>query len=70
MFLFSVISTVNDPVEGWIDNIYGPSGIVAGTAAGLLRVCRVDQDARADFVPADLCINGMMAAAYKTSLLG
>uniref|UniRef100_A0A146LDG8 Fatty acyl-CoA reductase n=1 Tax=Lygus hesperus TaxID=30085 RepID=A0A146LDG8_LYGHE len=65
-----VVSTLRDPIEGWIDNLYGPSGIIAGCGAGLIRVVRVDPNVRSELVPADLCVNGLMAAAYKTSLLG
>lgn len=67
---FLVISTIQEPIEGWIDNLYGPSGIIAGCGAGLIRVVKVDPNVRSEFVPADMCVNGIMVAAYKTSRLG
>lgn len=33
-----VIPTYKEPVVGWIDNMYGPTGIIVGVGAGLLRV--------------------------------
>ncbi|KAF6206837.1 hypothetical protein GE061_018073 [Apolygus lucorum] len=65
-----IVSTIRDPIDGWIDNLYGPSGIIAGCGAGLIRIVRVDPNVRSELVPADLCVNGILAAAYKTSLLG
>jgi hypothetical protein len=34
---FSVTSTYREPVIGWIDNLYGPTGVVAGAGSGVLR---------------------------------
>lgn len=30
-------STFQEPVVGWIDNLYGPTGVVAGAGSGVLR---------------------------------
>lgn len=60
-----VIATAKEPVAGWIDNHFGPTGIVVGVGAGLLRVVQVDKNLRAELVPVDLCVNSMIAAAWE-----
>lgn len=65
--MFSVISTYQEPVRGWIDNLYGPTGALVGAGTGFLRVMRVDPNARADVVPVDYVVNSIIVAAYQTS---
>lgn len=62
----AVISTKEDPIKGWVDNVYGPIGFVAGTAAGVLKVSYVDPDAKTEFVPADIVVNTLIAAGART----
>jgi len=62
-----VISTYKEPMPAWIDNFYGPTGVIFGAAMGLLRTLNGDPDKRADLVPADYVINGMIVAAYEAS---
>jgi len=59
-----VIPTYKDPVPGWIDNMYGPTGLVIGVAAGLLRVLHVTKENKTELVPVDMCVNSMLATAY------
>nr|CAI5868673.1 unnamed protein product [Callosobruchus analis] len=61
-----VISTYREPVPGWINNLYGPTGIVAATMSGVLRVMSVDIDCKADMVPVDTCVAGLLASAWDT----
>lgn len=56
-----------EPIPGWIDNINGPSGVIAGAGCGLLRVSRGDPGCIAELVPVDLVVNSMIAIAYKTA---
>jgi alcohol-forming fatty acyl-CoA reductase len=63
-----VIPTYKGPIEGWIDNMYGPTGIVIGVAAGLLRVLHIHKNNRAEIVPVDLCVNSMIACAHDISI--
>lgn len=48
--------------------MYGPTGIVIGVAAGLLRVLQIDQDFNAELVPVDLCVNSLIAAAQDIGM--
>lgn len=44
--------------------MYGPTGIIVGVAAGLLRVLHIKADNSAELVPVDLCVNSLIASAY------
>lgn len=65
--MISVISTYRDPVCGWIDNFYGPTGAIAGAGTGVIRTLRCDPKAVANMVPVDLCVNSIIAAAWDIS---
>ncbi|XP_012267649.2 fatty acyl-CoA reductase wat-like [Athalia rosae] len=59
-----VIATAKEPVSGWINNVYGPTGMVVGAAVGLLRTLRCDPDMVADLIPADYVVNAIIVAAW------
>ncbi|TDG39648.1 hypothetical protein AWZ03_013930 [Drosophila navojoa] len=59
-----VISTYQEPVSGWIDNFYGPTGAIAGAGTGLIRTLQCNPKAVANMVPVDYCVNGMIAASW------
>lgn len=44
--------------------MYGPTGIIIGVAAGLLRVLLIKADNYAELVPVDYCVNSLIASAY------
>ncbi|KAJ8921126.1 hypothetical protein NQ315_013596 [Exocentrus adspersus] len=62
-----VIATVKEPVSGWIDNVYGATGILIGVAVGLLRTLHGRKENRAEMVPADYVINSCLAAAWDVA---
>ncbi|XP_026684981.1 fatty acyl-CoA reductase wat-like [Diaphorina citri] len=62
-----VISTWKDPVPGWIDNLYGPTGVVTGVQAGLIRTIHCNPDVTGDMVPADLTVNALVCSAWDAS---
>lgn len=64
---FSVIATYKEPIRGWSDNIYGPTGVIVGAGTGVLRVIQSDEETVANMVPVDMAVNGLIAAAYKIS---
>ncbi|XP_046979493.1 fatty acyl-CoA reductase wat-like isoform X1 [Schistocerca americana] len=59
-----VSSTHTEPYPGWIDNLYGPTGVSVGAATGLLRVMQCDSRAMANIVPCDMSVNLAIAAAW------
>ncbi|KAJ8939201.1 hypothetical protein NQ318_019442 [Aromia moschata] len=64
-----VIATVKEPVAGWIDNVYGATGILLGVALGLLRTLHGNSKNRADMVPADYVVNSCLAAIWDVATM-
>ncbi|XP_055690179.1 fatty acyl-CoA reductase wat-like [Lutzomyia longipalpis] len=58
-----VLPTAKEPIAGWIDNLYGPTGMVVGVGAGLIHVCHVHRDNKAELVPVDMCVNAILVCA-------
>ncbi|XP_072751895.1 uncharacterized protein [Anoplolepis gracilipes] len=63
-----VVSTVTDPMPGWIDNFNGPIGMLVGGGKGVLRVLYVDPMITSDFIPVDVAIKAMIIVAWKRGL--
>ncbi|XP_015586726.1 fatty acyl-CoA reductase 1 isoform X2 [Cephus cinctus] len=63
-----VISSLAEPVPGWLDNFNGPVGMMVGGGKGILRVLYVDPTLSADFIPVDIAIKGMVCAAWKRGI--
>ncbi|KAL6257521.1 hypothetical protein P5V15_011094 [Pogonomyrmex californicus] len=61
-----ITSTAEQPVSGWINNVYGAVGVVMGSAIGLLRSLHCDPDIVAEIVPADYVISHLIAAGWDT----
>ncbi|XP_035789764.1 fatty acyl-CoA reductase wat-like [Anopheles albimanus] len=59
-----ITTTKEDPLAGWTDNLYGFNGVVCGAACGVLRIFHIHMDYKASIVPADIVINGTLAAAW------
>ncbi|KAK0176486.1 hypothetical protein PV328_000617 [Microctonus aethiopoides] len=59
-----MIPTEKEPVSGWINNIYGPTGVLVGAAIGLLHSLHCNSNNVADIIPADYVINNIIAAAW------
>ncbi|XP_048516238.1 fatty acyl-CoA reductase wat-like isoform X2 [Athalia rosae] len=62
-----VISTYQEPIRGWIDNMYGPTGVAAGAGTGLLRSLHCDGSIQANVVPGDMTVNAMIVAAWDVA---
>ncbi|VVC44680.1 Male sterility, NAD-binding,NAD(P)-binding domain,Fatty acyl-CoA reductase, C-terminal [Cinara cedri] len=62
-----VISTYKEPVRGWIDNVYGPIGMIVGVGAGVLHTHHCNVSKIVDLVPVDLVVNALICAANETS---
>lgn len=64
LFSVLVVSTYKEPVVGWINNVYGPNGVVAGACKGMVRTLHCDKDIVANIVPADMCVNALICSAW------
>ncbi|XP_030041027.1 putative fatty acyl-CoA reductase CG5065 [Manduca sexta] len=63
-----VISALQHPFPGWIENLNGPSGVVVGAGKGLLHVFCCKNSAKADLLPVDIAIDTLIAVAWETAL--
>ncbi|XP_056639603.1 facilitated trehalose transporter Tret1-like isoform X2 [Diorhabda sublineata] len=59
-----IVSTYKEPIPGWIDNLYGPTGCCAGVVTGVLRVLYCDPNLVADIVPIDTCVSALISIAW------
>ncbi|KAL4113616.1 hypothetical protein QTP88_017210 [Uroleucon formosanum] len=59
-----ILATDTEPVPGWINNIYGPTGVVVATGIGLMRCMYVDPDLVANIIPGDFVSNAVVASAW------
>lgn len=62
-----VASTMEDPVQGWSDNLHGLNGVIVGAGCGILRVLNAADNKKIDIIPADYVINGTLLAAYRAA---
>lgn len=60
-----VISSYKEPVRGWIDNMYGPTGITVSAGTGLLHSLLCEPEAKANIVPVDMCVNALICSAWQ-----
>ncbi|CAF4957111.1 unnamed protein product [Pieris macdunnoughi] len=63
-----VLSSVKEPVKGWVDNWNGPNGIIAAVGKGVFRSMLGTGNKVADLVPVDTVINLMIVCAWRTHL--
>lgn len=65
--MVTVISSVREPMAGWVDNWNGPTGIIAAAGKGFFRTMLCHENKIADLVPVDVVINLMICAAWRTA---
>ncbi|XP_070495539.1 putative fatty acyl-CoA reductase CG5065 [Chironomus tepperi] len=63
-----VISAIKEPLPGWVDNFNGPVGLLVGSGIGIVRTMYSNPDNRCDFLPVDVCVKGMIIAAWKKGM--
>lgn len=59
-----ILATDEEPIRGWINNYYGPTGVAVGAGMGLLRSLHCDRTNVADIIPADYVINNIIVAGW------
>ncbi|KAF4531504.1 hypothetical protein B566_EDAN004100 [Ephemera danica] len=61
----SVVPAWKEPLQGWVDNLNGPMGLLVGAGKGVIRSMHCKADYHAEVIPVDIAINGMIAAAWR-----
>jgi hypothetical protein len=64
----TVTASWREPILGWVDNLNGPTGLLAGAGKGVLRTLLCHKNLIADLVPVDICINLLISAAWYTAI--
>lgn len=54
-----------EPVQGWVDSLNGPIGIMVGGAKGAIRTMLCNGEFRSEVIPVDIAISGLIAIGYK-----
>jgi len=62
-----VTAALREPIPGWVDNLNGPTGLIAGAGKGLLRTLWCHKNMVADVIPVEFPINLMIAVAWHTA---
>jgi len=60
---------MEEPIPGWIDNIYGPIGLTIGGGKGILRVMYMNQYVRDNVVPVDIVVKAVLVVIWKLGLI-
>jgi len=60
-----VVASVKEPIPGWVDNLNGPTGIIAAAGVGLMQTIYAKRDKKADLIPVDISCNLLCALAWK-----
>lgn len=60
--ILPVVSTYQDPIPGWTNNLTGINGLCVGIGVGFLRHLHVDNDFIIDIICADYVVNTTLAA--------
>lgn len=63
-----VTSSAREPVVGWIDNLNGPTGVIAGAGTGILRTLHCNPDVIANIVPVDMTVNALICSAWDVAV--
>ncbi|GLH09065.1 Putative fatty acyl-CoA reductase CG5065 [Gryllus bimaculatus] len=65
-----VVATARDPFPGWIDNFYGPMGLMVGFLKGVVHTCYADPDCYIDYVPCDIVAKGIVMCSCEVARKG
>ncbi|CAL1532097.1 unnamed protein product [Lymnaea stagnalis] len=57
-----------EPFPGWVDNLNGPTGLLAAIGKGLLFIMHGNVYCTADVIPVDTATNAMIAVAWHTAV--
>ncbi|KAK9500161.1 hypothetical protein O3M35_001474 [Rhynocoris fuscipes] len=60
-----VVGTYQEPIIGWTDNPYGPTGIVVGAGCGIVHTLHADIECIANLVPVDMTVAALITSAAE-----
>ncbi|XP_071644754.1 fatty acyl-CoA reductase wat-like [Temnothorax longispinosus] len=60
-----VLSSANEPFVGWMENMFGPLGLIVPSLLGITRFYHYNPDFRADIVPVDFTVNALIASSWE-----
>lgn len=63
-----VCPAVIEPVEGWVDSLNGPMGLLVASGKGVLRSMHCIGSNKAQVIPVDFAINASIVAVYKRGI--
>lgn len=67
MIGYNIVGCTNsEPYPGWLENMNGPSGVVAGTIIGFIRAIPLDVNKVTDIIPVDYTVNALISAMWNT----
>ncbi|XP_043499921.1 putative fatty acyl-CoA reductase CG5065 [Polistes fuscatus] len=62
-----VVATENKPIAGWINNLYGLTGIAVESATGVLHTLYCNENFICNIIPVDYVVNNIIAAAWDVA---
>nr|XP_018903111.1 PREDICTED: putative fatty acyl-CoA reductase CG5065 [Bemisia tabaci] len=62
-----VTASWREPIPGWVDNLNGPTGLLAGAGKGVLRSVLCHRNKVGDLIPVDIVVNLMITVAWSTA---
>lgn len=62
-----MIATYREPVRGWIDNVYGPTGLIVGAGTGVLHTYFGNPNVTTDMIPVDMVVNALICSTKETA---
>ncbi|XP_058816569.1 putative fatty acyl-CoA reductase CG5065 isoform X2 [Topomyia yanbarensis] len=62
-----VTGAIKEPFPGWIDNVYGITGIMMEIGRGTISSIMCDQKCVMDVIPVDIVCNTLIAAAWENA---
>ncbi|KAM3963004.1 putative fatty acyl-CoA reductase CG5065 [Aphomia sociella] len=60
-----VTPSYKEPIQGWVDNLNGPVGVMVGAGKGVIRTMHCYGHYHAEVIPVDIAINSIIVIAFK-----
>lgn len=62
-----VTGAIEEPYPGWVDNVYGITGIMMEIGRGTISSIMCDEKCVMDLIPVDIVVNTLISAAWANS---